>query len=258
MHEAEAGAQQGIGLAIALGGFQAAPQAIKINPLRRHEVAAVVGAKRGLGQRQIMRQRRIRHRDFVREQDAHRQARRAAHDAGGEVARHGQVVDVQVRMKVAPAHIGARRAAGHEDALVGAGGFTAQFHRLEGVDGHGGNVAPGLHIAHRRAPALAEAAVGGVGAILIRKQPQRELIKLRVGAAVLGNEFKEFRDGRGGVVHGRSLIPVQGSSEARPRKRRKGAAGRMLFLRRHEPGQVRGFDSQHWRAPRSKGNVNPL
>ncbi|KAG0917134.1 hypothetical protein G6F35_019018 [Rhizopus arrhizus] len=69
-----------------------------------------------------------------------------------------------------PAHIGARRAAGHEHALVRTGRLAAQLHRLEGIDGHGRNVAPRLHVAHRRAAALAETAIGGAGAVLIGEE----------------------------------------------------------------------------------------
>ncbi|MNV47892.1 hypothetical protein D3C71_1397750 [compost metagenome] len=202
MHQAEARAQQCIGLAAALRCLQRGAQAGHVQAFGREVIAAVGRAEFGFRQRQVMRQRRVGHGLLVGKKNAHGQARVAPHEALREVTLHRQVVDIELGVKVPAARRAARGAAGHEHALALRRRLAAQLHGLERIDGHGRNVAPGLDIAQRGAAPLAETAKRRIGFVLVSEQAQGECVELFVGAGIHGDECEQICDQRGGLVHG--------------------------------------------------------
>jgi|GEM_PF-5344407 len=175
-----------------------------------------------------MRQRGVGHGHFIGEQDAHRHARRALHEAGGEVPLHRQVIHLQRRMKMPAPRGAAGGAAGHEDAFGLRRRLAAQLQRLESIDGHGRDITPGLDRARAGATALAKAAER-IGCVLVGKKTQRELVKLVIGAAIHCDECKQVCDQRIGLVHVIPSRAVTSCSEGSPHAR-NAAHGRELAL----------------------------
>ena len=111
-----------------------------------------------------------------------------------QVPPHGAIPDGDGRVVVAALDLAAAGAAGHEHALAVLRRHATERGVFERSDGHRRHLAPAGHAARRHAPPLAETAVGFVAAVLQLEQRSGQVVELRVGARVLGQERQQAVD----------------------------------------------------------------
>ena len=189
MHQGEARAQQRVGLALGFGAFEAFEQRLERHAALGDEIAAVGAREMTQRQGQIVGEARVRHHMLGREQHGHGQPFVRAHEALAEVLHHRGVVDLDRRVVALAARAVPRRAAGHEDARGVHGRATTERQVFEGVDRHGGDIAPaGDRRGHASAQA-AEALKELVPGELIGEEPERQRLELILARTIGGDKI---------------------------------------------------------------------